>query len=63
MTTNPFPIIDPPGPLLCPITSAEVGRAVIKINSDRACGPDGTHGIPNELIKAVFIRKNLQPAV
>ena len=41
----PFPaFIDPPGPLLCPITSDEVGRAVMKLKSGRACGPDG---IPN----------------
>ena len=46
----PFPaFIDPPGPLLCPITSDEVGRAVMKLKSGRACGPDG---IPNELMKA-----------
>jgi len=42
--------IDPPGPLLCPITSEEVSRAVMKLKSGRACGPDG---IPNDLMKAV----------
>ena len=41
--------IDPPGTLLCPITPEEVGRAVMKLESGRACGPDG---IPNELMKA-----------
>lgn len=41
--------IDPPGSLLCPITPEEVGRAVMKLKSGRACGPDG---IPNELMKA-----------
>ena len=46
----PFPaFIDPPGPLLCPITSEELSRAVMKLKSGRACGPDG---IPNELMKA-----------
>ena len=41
--------IDPPGSILCPITPDEVGYAVMKLTSGRACGPDG---IPNELMKA-----------
>ena len=46
----PLPaFIDPPGPLLCPITTEEVCRAVMKLKNGRACGPDG---IPNELMKA-----------
>ena len=43
------PFIDPPGPLDCPISIDEVTKAVARLKSGRASGPDD---IPNELLKS-----------